>query len=98
MAKIRQGFVSNSSSSSFIIAKAQIGDEKWNKLVEWLKNPPEPDEDEDDEDDWGDEMYPRIGDTYIYIDTSECNTDPFFNFIDNELGLKQKVDYMTTYS
>lgn len=31
--KIRNGFVSNSSSSSFIIAKCYIGEEKFKKLI-----------------------------------------------------------------
>ena len=34
--KCRTGFVSNSSSSSFIIGKAQVGEEKFAKVVAYL--------------------------------------------------------------
>jgi hypothetical protein len=48
--KIRKGFVSNSSSSSFIIAKAVIGEEEYNKLFNLLERLDCQDEDES----WGD--------------------------------------------
>lgn len=73
--KLRQGFVSNSSSSSFIIARAQIGDDKWKQLIEFLNSYDDEKPEEDDDDAYYEEIYPDINKNYIYIDTSEVNTD-----------------------
>lgn len=60
--KTRKGFVSNSSSSSFIVARAQVGDEKFEKVVQLCK-------------DNGD--YPEIsgGGNYLFVDMSESGFD-----------------------
>ena len=92
--KIRQGFVSNSSSSSFIIARAQIGEDKWNSLIEYLNskefNSP------DDEDEYWEEFYPSIEKNYIEMDTTDRLTTRFYTKI-KELGINGD-DYMSTYS
>jgi len=36
--KIRQGFVSNSSSSSFIIAKIYLNEKQLKSIIDWYKN------------------------------------------------------------
>jgi hypothetical protein len=76
--KIRQGFVSNSSSSSFIVGRAQIGDEKFIALASALK------ENRNDGNFW-----PEIGSNYIYVDVSECDLSDIINAV----GLKDD-DYM----
>lgn len=43
--KIRNGFISNSSSSSFIIAKHFLNEEQEKKIIDWLRK--QDDEDED---------------------------------------------------
>lgn len=95
--KVRQGFVSNSSSSSFIIARAQIGEEKWNALVAYLNSDElnkRPDDDEDGY--YYEEYYPSIEKNYIEMDTSDRDNDKFYAKI-AELGIGSD-DYMTTYS
>lgn len=61
--KIRQGFVSNSSSSSFIIARAQVGDEKFKKVCQLF---------EDDED-LNIELV--CGGNYLFVDTTNIGFD-----------------------
>lgn len=53
--KVRLGFVSNSSSSSFILARAQVGDDKFNKAIKYFK-----DEDSD----------VSTTKNYLFVDTS----------------------------
>lgn len=92
--KVRQGFVSNSSSSSFIIARAQIGEEKWNALVAYL-NSDELNKRPDDEDSYY-YYYPSIEKNYIEMDTSDRDNGKFYAKI-AELGIGSD-DYMTTYN
>ena len=54
--KVRAGFVSNSSSSSFIVAKEVIGEEKWDKFVALLEKL---------------DLYYESSDHYIMVDTSD---------------------------
>jgi len=48
--KIRNGFVSNSSSSSFILHKSDLGEEGFNKLVDEIEDYLEKNNDEDGDD------------------------------------------------
>lgn len=45
--KVRSGFVSNSSSSSFVVHKSELSDEKWKQLIFLLESIVENEEDED---------------------------------------------------
>lgn len=66
--KDRVSFVSNSSSSSFIVHKSLIGTENFNKLVDYLNKIE--DETRDELGDWGDRggTFERNGD-WLYVET-----------------------------
>lgn len=69
--KIRNGFVSNSSSSSFIIYKGAIGEEAFNNLVEVCRKAEEKEREETSwSPSWGDsgETY-GVENDYIYVET-----------------------------
>ena len=79
--KIRQGFVSNSSSSSFIIARAQVGDEAWKKFSAYL------DENKSD-------FYIQVRtNNYVMLETSDGGPDEEFL---EEIGISDS-DYATWY-
>jgi hypothetical protein len=58
--KFRAGFVSNSSSSSFIIARAQVGDEKFEAFAKFLREQG---------------IYFDKKTNYIFVDTSDQGFD-----------------------
>lgn len=80
--KIRHGFVSNSSSSSFVVGKAQVGEEKFFKIAEalgldkkYLKN------------------YICMNTEYMY---EEIDSEDFEQLLE-ELGLTRNTDYEVVY-
>lgn len=71
--KNRDGFVSNSSSSSFIVHKLVIGETNFNKLIDFLTKL-EKSEDYEDLYSWGDSGETWfIKNDYIYIETNRWN-------------------------
>lgn len=81
MAKIRAGFVSNSSSSSFVVARAVVGDEMFAKIKSLLCDVVS----DDDNEEYDGETYYNSNKNYIMANVSHhCNfSDKFY-----ELGLK----------
>lgn len=78
MAKIRAGFVSNSSSSSFVVARAVVGDEMFAKIKVLLEEVAENEEYED-------ETYFNSNKNYIMANVSNhCDFSDKFD----KLGLK----------
>ena len=81
MAKIRAGFVSNSSSSSFVVARAVVGDEMFAKIKSLLCDAVS----EDDNEKYDGETYYNSNKNYIIANVSHHDD---FNDKFDKLGLK----------
>ena len=81
MAKIRAGFVSNSSSSSFVVARAVVGDEMFAKIRHMLETT----KNSDDPDEYDSETYFNTNKNYIIATVSQHDD---FNEKFDKLSLK----------
>jgi hypothetical protein len=81
--KIRQGFVSNSSSSSFVIAKCYIPDDKYDDFIERL---------EEITDEVSEEMF-YFDETEYYIMGDVSNHTTLFTDLIEELKLDDFVGF-----
>ena len=75
--KIRYGFVSNSSSSSFVISRAQIGDEKYNKFFAHVS----------------DCYVIASNANYLVVENSNCDIEEMMSEIGLELNEDDYIDY-----
>ena len=80
--KTRQGFVSNSSSSSFIICKnnGMLSEKQIQKIFDFVRDIKESDE-------YGASSYSiSTNDSIIFVRNSEIYGEEFYNFLEKEFG------------